>query len=361
MTPGSVSRAMPALIVAAALILTASRPASAEEALPVRVATVHPIATVPTERYAATLQARIETPLAFRVAGKVIERRVNVGDRVEPGTVLEQLDPTDLALDRRVASAQVAAAEADLTKNDADFARGEKLMAEGWITRAIYDSRRQSRDAAAARLRQARENLQMVDDNLRYATLVADAPGIITAVQAEPGQVVGVGQPVLRLAHQGEIEAVVDLPEQMVARRDRTRFKVSLWIDPGRRIAAHLRELAPSADPATRTYRARLTLENPPPEAQLGMTATVLAEDTAASEVVLLPMTALFHDGPDPAVWVVDPAAGRVDLRKVTLASYLDDQIAIAQGLHSGDQVVTAGAFKLTAADKVRIWTEPER
>jgi RND family efflux transporter MFP subunit len=358
MTPGSARRL---ILLLALYALAPSSPATADEATPVRVATVHPILSVPTERYAATLQARIETPLGFRVAGKIVARRVNVGDRVEPGTVLEQLDPTDLALDRRVAIAQVAAAEADLTKSDADFRRGAKLLADGWITRSIYDSRQQSRDAAAARLRQARENLQMVEDNLKYATLLADAPGVITAVQAEPGQVVSVGQPVLRLAHQGEIEAVVDLPEQMVARLDHTRFKVTLWVDPGRRIPARLREVAPSADPATRTYRVRLTLENPPSEAQLGMTATVLAEDTASSEVVLLPMTALFHDGLAPAVWVVDPAAGRVDLRKVTLAAYLDDQIAVAQGLHDGDEVVTAGAFKLSAADHVRVWTEPER
>jgi RND family efflux transporter MFP subunit len=335
--------------------------AHAEEIMPVRVIIAHPVATAATERYAATLQARIETSLGFRVAGKIVERLVNTGDRVSTGQALERLDPSDLNLSEHVAASQVTAAEADLTKTDADFARGESLLKQGWITRAMYDSRKQSRDAAAARLRQARENLRLAADNLQYTTLFADSPGVITAVSAEPGQVVAVGQEVMRLAHRGEIEAMVDLPEQMVARLAHIQFTVTLWAEPGRVIAAHLRELAPSADPGTRTYRARLTLENPPEGAQLGMTATVIATDLTSSQIVLLPMTALFHDGQAPAVWVVTPAGDRVALRRVTLAGYGDDQIAVAAGLKPGETVVTAGAFKLTAQDHIRVWSEPER
>lgn len=336
-------------------------PSGAEEIMPVRVAIAHPVATAATERYAATLQARVETSLGFRVAGKVVERLVNIGDRVVAGQALERLDPSDMKLNEHVTAAQVTAAEADLVKADADFVRGESLLKQGWITRAIYDSRKQSRDAAAARLQQAHENLRLARDNLNYTTLVADSPGVITSVSAEPGQVVAVGQEVMRLAHQGEIEAVVDLPEQMVARLGNIRFTVTLWAEPGREIAARLRELSPSADPATRTYRARLTLEDPPESVQLGMTATAIAEDRTSSRIVLLPMTALFHDGQDPAVWVVTPGGDRVSLRRVTLAAYRDDQIAIARGLEDGDTVVTAGAFKLTAQDHIRIWSEPER
>lgn len=333
----------------------------AEEIMPVRVTVARPVATVATERYAATLQARVETSLGFRVAGKVVARLVNIGDHVSAGQPLERLDPSDLNLSQRMAASEVTAAAADLTRAEADFRRGEALLGQGWITRAIYDSRKQSRDAAAARLRQLRENLRLADDNLTYTELRADSPGVITAVAAEPGQVVAVGQEVMRLAHEGEVEAVVDLPEQMVARLGRIGFSVTLWAQPDRVIHAHLRELAPSADPATRTYRARLTLDDPPAGLQLGMTATVTAADRSADEIVLLPMTALFHDGQDPAVWVVTPGGDHVALRRITLAAYRDDQIAVAGGLRDGDTVVTAGAFKLSAEDHVRIWAEPER
>ena len=335
--------------------------AQAEEIIPIRVMVAQPVSTAATQRYAATLQARVETSLGFRVGGKVVERLVNIGDRVAAGQVLERLDPSDLNLNEKVAASQVTAAEADFTKAQADFARGEALLKQGWVTRATYDQRKQSRDAAAAQLRQARENLRIADDNLKYTTLCADTAGVITSVSAEPGQVVTSGQEVLRLAHHGEIEAVVDLPEQMVARLSDIRFSVTLWAVPGMVIQAHLRELAPSADPGTRTYRARLTLENPPDTLQLGMTATVIAEDRNSSKIILLPMTALFHDGPEPAVWVVTPGGDHVALRRVVIAAYEDNQIAVAGGLEGGDTVVTAGAFKLTAQDHVRVWSEPQR
>ncbi len=336
-------------------------PAEAEEIMPIRVLVAQPVSTAATERYAATLQARVETSLGFRIDGKIIERLVNIGDRVTPGQALERLDPSDFHLNERVAAAQVTSAKADFTKAQADFSRGETLLKQGWATRATYDQRKQTRDAAVAQLQEAQENLRIAADNLKYTTLNADTAGVITAVSAEPGQVVTSGQEVMRLAHQGEIEAVVDLPEQMVARLSELQFTVTLWAVPGEVIRAHLRELSPSADPGTRTYRARLTLESPPAALQLGMTATVIAEDRTSSKIILLPMTALFHDGPDPAVWVVTPGGDHVALRRVAIAAYLDNQIAVAGGLNTGDTVVTAGAFKLTSQDHVRIWAEPQR
>jgi len=338
-------------------------PAQADDdgVLPVRVAVVQAIPVTPTERYAATIQPRIESSLAFRVTGKIVSRSVNLGDWVSPGTVLAQLDSTDLDLNRREAQAQVTSAHADLTKAQADFSRGEALLQQGWITRADYDARHQSRDAAAARLGEALEQLKVTEDSVGYSTLRADVAGVITGVDAEPGQVVTVGQEVFRLAQKGQMEAEFDLPEQMVSRLSHTRFAVTLWADPTTEIPATLRELAGSADPATRTYRARLTLPNPPADARLGMTATVIARDTTQGTVVLLPSSALFHDGQAPAVWVLDDHDDGITLRRVVLAAYLDGQIAISAGLRDGERVVTAGAFKLMASDRVRVWTEPDR
>lgn len=354
------------LPIGAALLLAAcdghaGSPAPTAAARPVRVETVRLAPVEGAVRHAAVLRPRVEADIGFRVGGKLVRRLVEVGERVELGTQLALLDPADLELQARAIESQLAAAQADAANTSADFQRYAALRRGEWTTQQEHDRRKAAMETGRARVRELEAQLKVARNNTQYAVLRADAPGVVTAVLAEPGQVVGQGQAVFRIARLGEIEAVANIPEQLVAVLPGAALAVELWALPGTTIAGRLRELAPMADAATRTYQARITLTDPPPAAQLGMTATLIVSRGNGALVASLPATALAKQGDQPAMWVLNGDGDGVALKPVQVAAYAGDRVIVASGLADGERVVTAGVHKLDAAQKVRVWTEPER
>ncbi|WP_448191617.1 efflux RND transporter periplasmic adaptor subunit [Azospirillum sp. sgz301742] len=327
---------------------------------PVRVATVALEPADDTVRYPAVIKPRIEADVGFRVAGKVVARLVEVGTRVEAGTPLAKLDPADIQLQVRATQAQLESAKADVANARGDFDRYAQLRKGDWTTRQEYDRRKTALEKAEARVREIEAQQRVLVNAQQYTTLLADGPGVVTAVLAEPGQVVAQGQTALRVAKLGEVEAIANIPEQQVAGLPQRALSVELWAQPGLSIPGTLREISPSADPGTRTYQARITLKNPPPVVQLGMTATLSARLERGGMIARLPLSAVTQSGQSAAVWVVaGDAADRLELRPVMVAAYAGDLAIVAGGLRDGERVVTAGVHKLDAGQKVSVWAEP--
>jgi RND family efflux transporter MFP subunit len=304
---------------------------------------------------AGTVVPRIESTLGFRVAGKIVARTVDVGTIVKPGDLIARLDPADYRLAVDNARAALASADADYTRAKADHERYLNLRGSGAFTPQTLEQRLSLAATTLAKVEQARSQLSSAENNLAYTELHADAPGVVTAVQAEVGQVMTQGQGVVRVARTDELEILVGVPEhrlKAVRKADAARFE--LWSDPGHRHAARLRELSPSADPMTRTYPARFSVIDPPEFIGLGMTATLSFERPDGVPVAEVPLSAIFQRGTQPAVWVVDRQSGSVTLRPVTIARWRDDTAAIASGVKDGEIIATAGVHKLEAGQKVK-------
>lgn len=329
---------------------------------PVRVAQVRFETPVDRQVFSGTVVPRTEATVAFQVAGRMTERPVDVGTRVEADTVVARLDPVDLDLSLRAAREAVAGAEATLGQARADLDRYEQLRGSTVFNPAVFDQRLAAARSAEARLNQARSDLALAGNRVRYAELTAGVAGVVTAVLQEPGQVVSAGQGVVRVAATGALEVMVDLPEHRLAevvRADGIRW--SLWAEPERRRPARLRELSPAADVQTRTFRARFALDDVPPWAQLGMTATLTVEKTGEGPVAALPATAITQQGVGPAVWTVEPEAGTVRLVPVEVAGWRGDAVLVRGGVPEGATVVTAGVHKLDATRRVRLLAEEAR
>jgi multidrug efflux system membrane fusion protein len=329
--------------------------------IPVRTETVRLQAIHDISRYSAVVRPHIEADIGFRVSGKVVERFVDVAARVEAGTKLARLDSADLELQAQAIEAQLASARADAANAQTDFSRYERLAQGGWTTQQEYDRRKAIKETSEARARQLEAQLRVAVNNSQYATLVADGPGVVSAVLAEPGQVVAQGQSVFRIARLGDVDVVADVPESTVVLLDKAQLSAELWSMPGIVIAGRLRDIAPIADAATRTYRVRVTLIDPPPEIQLGMTATLVITQSRGDRVARLPRTALTKKGANPAVWVLNGTGDGIELRPVTVGDYGDDAVTVMAGVNEGERIVTAGVHKVNASDRVRIWREPER
>jgi RND family efflux transporter MFP subunit len=303
--------------------------------------------------FVGVVRARYETDLGFRVAGKMVERVVNVGDRVHVGDVIARIDPQDLTLQVQSADAELAAARSNLAQTAADFARYTQLKARGFASVADFERKTAAKDEAEGRLERAQRALDLARNQLGYADLKADADGVITATLAEPGQVVAIGQAVARLAHQGEKEALIALPETWLGDARKSTATVRLWSDRSRSFTARLRELSPQADAATRTYAARFTITDADDSVAFGMTATVTLSHAGQAQVARLPLSAILNRGTGPSVYLVD-GNGALALRPVTVASFTEDVALVTSGVNDGDQVVTLGVQKLEAGLKVR-------
>jgi RND family efflux transporter MFP subunit len=303
--------------------------------------------------FVGVVRARYETDLGFRVAGKIVRRLVNVGDRVHAGDVVAELDPQDLRLQAESAQAEFAAATSSLAQAASDAERTATLKSRGFAAIADFDRKQVARDEAAGRLERARRALDIAQHQLGYADLKADADGVITATLAEAGQVVAVGQGVLRLAHRGEKEAVIALPETWLGESRSAVASVRLWSNPDRSFRARLRELSPQADAATRTYAARFTIEDADDSVALGMTSTVTLSPGAKPKVARLPLSAVLNRGSGPFVYLVDDGGALIQ-RNITVASFNEHTAVVTAGVADGDRVVTLGVQKLEAGLRVR-------
>ena len=303
--------------------------------------------------FVGVVRARYETDLGFRVAGKMVTRIVNVGDRVRVGDVVARLDPQDLKLQVESAEAELAAATSNLTQAAADLERYSTLRAHGYASVADFDRKKAANDEAEGRLERARRALDLARNQHGYTDLKADADGVITATLAEPGQVVAIGQAVARLAHHGEKEAVIALPETWLAEARKSKAIVRPWSDRDRSFEARLRELSPQADPATRTYAARFTIPQADDAVAYGMTATVTLARADDARVARVPLSAILNRGGGPSVYAVD-RSGALVLRPVTVASFTEDAALVTSGIDEGEAIVTLGVQKLEAGLKVR-------
>jgi RND family efflux transporter MFP subunit len=321
---------------------------------PVLVATVHYEAEVPARSFVGTVRPRIETDMGFRVSGKVAKRLVEVGQTVDVGQPLATLDEVDLKLQAEQAEAEFRAATGVLAQASAAEQRAKDLRAKGWNTDAQLDQARAAGDEARARLNRAERSVDLTRNALSYATLEADTRGVVTATLIDAGQVVASGQTAIRVARFGEKEAAVAIPETLLGRAKDGVATVSLWSEPNRKYSAKLREVAPSADPATRTYLAKFSLPDADDRVSLGMTATLTLADPAADNVARLPLSALFNEGGEPSLYVVD-ASGEIALKPVTVKSYDTNDVVISGGVGEGAQVVALGVQKLDPAQKVRV------
>lgn len=299
-------------------------------------------ATVNEQRYSGEVRARVETTLGFRVGGKIVARLVDAGTRVKAGQVLARLDPADQQL-------TAAQAEANRALATAELKRTLELRQKNFISQAALDAKETAAVAADAQAR-------LAQNQAGYTTLTADAAGVIAAVLAEPGQVVTAGQAVFRLARDGGREVAIAIPESRLAglkvgSSSASVATVELWA--GKSYPGTLRELSPMADPATRTFAARVAIADADEQVALGMTATVRFA-APEQEKIVVPLAAILQQGEQAAVWVIG-ADQTVNQRPITVERYGDAGAVVKSGLTPGETIVAAGAFKLTAGEKVRL------
>jgi multidrug efflux system membrane fusion protein len=355
-------RARHGLIALTALALLAAcsePPAAPEEIRAVRTLVVQPGPVEARNTYAGEVRPRYESNLGFRVAGKIEARLVNVGDRVRRGDLLMRLDARDLALTEASSRATVAAQDAQFAVEKADFERFEKLAATGFISAAEFDRQKTRYEAARAQLESVRAQARVSGNQTGYAELRADADGTITALDADAGQVVGAGQIVARLARSGTIEVAANVPELLVQRlKVGQPVEVMLWTSGDAVYPGRIRELAQSADPATRTYALRVSVDEPPARMQLGMTASIRIVDAAVPSLFHLPMSAWIESGGQQGVWIHDAASGSVVFRPLRLVGFEGNLALVGEGLAPGERVVTAGASLLRDGQKVRLLAE---
>ncbi|AYH45346.1 efflux RND transporter periplasmic adaptor subunit [Azoarcus sp. DN11] len=341
-------------ILLAALLAGCSGPPSAEK--PLRAVLVRSVAggSGPELRvYTGEVRARHEADIGFRIGGKLIERNVDVGAIVRPGTVLARLDPQDVKLAEQAAAAQVSAAEADVALARVEFERVQNLHARNFVSASALDGRRTTLQAAEARLRQARAQRATAGNQAAYAALTVAHEGVVTAAPAEVGQVVAAGQPVLRVARPEQREVLIHVPESRVAElRAGVPAAVRAWANPARMYAATVREIAPAADAATRSYAVRVAVADADDALPLGATANVAFTAAAAGQAVL-PLTAVTRVDGRATVWTVDGASRLVPV-EVQTGEFREDGVVVLGGLPADARVVLTGVHRLVAGESVR-------
>ena len=346
------------LTLAAALALAGCK--KEEEAAapprPVLSMVVAPTA-LPGTRFAGTVQAKVQAALGSRVAGRLVSRSVHVGDLVKKGDVLAVLDATAYELAVRSARAELSSAEATLSSAIATEERQKTLLQSNAAAKAAVESAEQSREAADAGLIRARTALVKAEEQLSYTRILAEFDGVVVATGAEVGQTVSPGATIVTVAQPDERDAVVDIPETAEAITVGSRFTVSLQINPAISVKGVVREVAPSADAATRTRRVKIALENPPDTVRLGTTITAELEGPDVT-AIMIPETALLRKDGKPHVWLVDAAKGEVRLAPVETGTAAGRYLPVTSGLKEGDRVVTAGVNSLEEGQKIKIEDE---
>lgn len=322
---------------------------------PVKVAVVAGAEEARKLDYSGSVKARTEMNLGFRVAGKITERHINIGDRVEPGDLLARIDPTDYQLAVKSAAASLVAAEKQVETAKLAKARAEGLFAKNVTSKSqleeatlAYDQAVSTRDAAIASLDQAK-------NQVRYTDLTSDQTGIVTAVNADIGQVIGSGTPVVSVAVDGEKEAEIAVPEMDIARfKPGKAVKARFWSDEGLVLNGRVREVAGSADRLSRTFAVRVSLPNDA-RVLLGMTATIEADGESERNVVSIPLAALAEKEGRTIVWVVERGSDTVRSREIVVADFNAEGVNVTQGLKPGDLVVAAGTQFMSENLKVKV------
>ena len=306
-------------------------------------------------RFPGEVHARYEMPLSFRVSGQLTARYVNPGDVVKQGQALAQLDPTDASNQLAATKAALEAAQHRLLFATQQRDRDEAQSKQNLISQLQLEQTQDAFASALAARDQAQQQFALAQNQSRYTTLVADHDGAITGRQADVGQVVAAGQAVFGFAWSGEREVYLDVPESRIdGIVIGQAANVTLPALPDQVLKAHVREIAPAADPQSRTYLVKLTLEQPGNTLQLGMTAEAALQGAKPSSVtVSIPSTALFHQGEQPAVWVVHPADSTLALRNVTVTRYGERDVLVAAGLKPGERIVMQGVHTVSAGEKV--------
>lgn len=355
----STSHAM--LLLAAALVLAAcSKPAPPEEPIrAVKVITVGVADISSGLEFAGEVRARVESRLGFRVGGKMVRRQAELGQRVTPGQVLAQLDPQDLKLATDASRAQVAVAVTNRDLAAADFKRFKELRDQNFISGAELERREATLKAAQAQVDQTQAQATGQGNQASYANLVADVSGVVTSVDAEPGQVVAAGSPVVRIAQDGPRDVVFAVPEDKVGLiKTGSPVEVRLW-STKTTLAGVVREVAASTDPVTRTFGVKVSLDVKD-ALPLGTTVSVVpkALDRSGVQVIKLPTSALQHDGKSAAVWVVDMASMAVKLQPIQIVTADGNDVVVGAGLQPGMVVVSAGVHVLSPGQKVTIYKE---
>ena len=328
---------------------------------PVRTVSVDAVTFRLSGSVTGTIEARAEANLGFRIAGKLIERSVDVGDRAKAGQILARLDDQDQRNALRAAEADLAAAKAGQVQASNEEARKRELLANGNTTQALYDTALLAKRTADARVVAAQAALQAARDRVGYTELSTDRDGVVTAVGPDPGQVVEAGAMVVRIAQPEEREAVFNVAEAGVrsAPKDPV-IEITLAGAPDITAVGHVREVSPQADPVTRTHTVRIALDNPPDAMRLGATVTGRFKQPPAP-VVELPGTALLDTEGRNFVWVVDPKDQTVRRRSVTTRpGHTDGPVVVTEGLAPGDIVVTAGVHSLEEGQRVRLEKQME-
>lgn len=315
--------------------------------------------TTASRSFTGTVAARVQSDLGFRVAGKVLERLVDVGQTVKRGQPLMRIDPVDLKLAAQAQQEAVAAARARAQQTAEDEARYRDLRGTGAIAASAYDQIKAAADAAKAQLSAAEAQALVARNASGYAELVADSDGVVMETHAEPGQVVSAGQTVVRLAHAGQREAVIQLPETLRPAIGSTA-QASLFGKTGAGTLAKLRQLSDAADRLTRTFEARYVLDGELGSAPLGSTVTIQIpkEPTSAQGSLQVPLGAVFDAGKGPGVWLIHGQPEQVSWRAVTIEQLGDDNAQVAGQLKQGDQVVALGAHLLKEGVQVRVGTQ---
>jgi RND family efflux transporter MFP subunit len=318
----------------------------------VRIETVQ--AAVQTERsFTGIVAARVQSDLGFRVSGKVLERLVDTGQAVKRGQPLMRIDPTDLRLAARAREEAVTAATARARQTAADETRYRGLVSEGAVSRSEYDRVKAAADSARAELNAAKAHADVARNDTSYAVLLADADGVVVETVAEPGQVVGAGQVVIRVAHAGQREAVIDLPETLRPAIESTG-RATLY-GTGLTGPATLRQLSDAANRQSRTFEARYVLEGGLADAPLGSTVSIQIAAGGSAGTLELPIGAIFDAGKGPGVWRVEGETPRVSWRAVEVAALGDETAAVVGPLEPGDRIVALGAHLLHEGESVRL------
>lgn len=345
-------------VAAAALILALAACQSEEappaEARPVGVVVVEAGKLANDIRLSGEIQAEKNVGLAFRISGRVAERPVNVGDMVKAGQVVARLAPTIEQNALTAAKAALEAARGEVKTTRSTFARQERLMAQGFTTRPRFDQALKAQEAAQAKLEDAEAQVELARDRLSFTELRAGVAGVVTSRNVEPGEVVQAGQVIVQLAREDGRDAVFNVPARSLeTQAGDSTIRVALADAPAVSAFGRVREIAPQADPVTRTFQVRVGLQDPPEAMRLGSTVIGTLELTSKA-VVSIPASALTQQDLSPAVWVVDPATSTVSLRNVDILRFDPGQIIISQGLEPGETIVSGGIQALHVGQRVR-------